>query len=121
MGKVLVRLLINAASIAAASYLVDGVTLDMSRLLPVLGVALVFGIVNALIRPVLRFVSFPFILVTFGLFALVINAGMLELTAWLTDALRVDGFWAALWGSVVISLVGWVLELFFGPDEDEDD
>ncbi len=72
-------------------------------------VAAIFGLVNALIKPVVRFFAFPVILITLGLFTLVINAGMLMLAGWLADGLVVAGFTSALLGSLVISFASLVL------------
>ena len=117
MLKLLVRLVINAIAIWAAAEVVDGVTLDMNAPLGVALVALVFGIVNAVLRPIAKVLGFPFIILTLGLFVLVINAGLLALTAWLTDALAVAGFWPALWASLVVSIVSWFLGIFLVPSE----
>ena len=80
-----------------------------------LGVALVFGVVNALLRPVAKILTFPIIIVTLGIFALVINGLMLWLTSSLSSALglgfHVSGFWAAFWGALVVSLVSLVLSM----------
>ena len=110
----LVRLLINAAALWVATQVVSGVTFD-GGLLPMLGVALVFGVVNALLRPVAKILTFPIIIVTLGIFALVINGLMLWLTSSLSSALglgfHVSGFWAAFWGGVVVSLVSLMLSM----------
>lgn len=119
MIKLLIRLLINAVAIWAAAQLVDGVTLDTDRIGAVLVVALVFGVVNAVLKPIVKFFSFPFIVVTLGIFSLVINAALFGLVAWATDALTVTGFWPALWGSIIVGVVGWLLGLFV-DDDDED-
>ncbi|MFH1808837.1 MAG: phage holin family protein [Pseudomonadota bacterium] len=112
MVRLLIRLLVNAASIWAAAYLVDGVVLDTRNPSAVLLVALVFGVVNALLKPLLRLFSLPFILFTLGLFTLIINAALFSVTAYLTEALSVSGFGAALWGAVVTSVVSWLLGAF---------
>ena len=108
----LVRLLVNAAALWVATQVVSGVTFDGGPL-PMLGVALVFGVVNALLRPVAKILTFPIIIVTLGIFALVINGLMLWLTSSLSSALglgfHVSGFWAAFWGAIVVSLVSLVL------------
>ena len=110
----LVRLLVNAAALWVATQVVSGVTFD-GGLLPMLGVALVFGVVNALLRPVAKILTFPIIIVTLGIFALVINGLMLWLTSSLSSALglgfHVSGFWAAFWGAIVVSLVSLVLSM----------
>jgi putative membrane protein len=122
MWKLLIKLLINAAAIWVAAEIVPGMELDTGQPLSVLLVALVFGIVNVLLKPLLKLLGLPLIIVTLGLFLLVINAGLLGLTAGLTDALSISGFWAAVFGGVCVSVVSWFLELFLAPDdEDEDD
>ena len=111
----LARLLINAAALWVATLFVPGVTYTGS-VLPFLGVALVFGIVNAIIRPVAKILTFPLIILTLGLFALVVNGLMLWLTSTLSAALglgfHVDGFWAAFWGALVVSIVSTILSMF---------
>ena len=119
MIRLLVRLVINAVAIWAAASVVGGVTFDTTQWGGVLLVALVFGIVNALLKPLLTLVGLPLILVTFGLFALVINAALLGITASLTPALTVEGFWPAVGGAVIVSVVSWFLELFLGGREEE--
>jgi len=110
----LIRLLVNAAALWVATRLVPGVSFDGGAL-PFLGVALVFGVVNAFIRPVLKILTFPLILFTLGLFALVVNGLMLWLTSSLSASLglgfHVSGFWAAFWGAIVVSLTSLVLSL----------
>ncbi len=115
----LVRLLVNAAALWVATRLVPGVTYS-GALLPFLGVALVFGIVNAFIRPVAKLLTLPLIIVTLGLFALIVNGLMLWLTSSLSEALglgfHVSGFWAAVFGSLVVSLVSTMLWIFVTDD-----
>jgi len=110
----LIRLLVNAAALWVATRLVPGVSFDGGAL-PFLGVALVFGVVNAFIRPVLKILTFPLILVTLGVFALVVNGLMLWLTSSLSASLglgfHVSGFWAAFWGAIVVSLTSLILSL----------
>jgi len=113
----LVRLIINAAALFVAVQLIPGMHFvgGPGKLLLV---ALVFGLVNAIVRPVLTLLSCPLIVVTLGLFLLVINALMLGLTSWLSSRLdlgfHVDGFWPALLGGLVIGLVSTALTLFVG-------
>ena len=76
-----------------------------------LWVALVFAVVNALVGPILRFLSFPAILLSLGLFLLVVNAALLGLTAALSDRLSVDGFGTAVLGGLVLAVVGWAADL----------
>lgn len=115
--RFLVRLLVNAAALWVATRLVPGVTYsDAGGWLPFMGVALVFGIVNAFIRPVAKVLTFPLIIITFGIFALVVNGLMLLLTSKLAGALglgfHVSGFWAAFLGALVVSIVSMVLSMF---------
>jgi putative membrane protein len=113
--RFLVRLLVNAAALWVATRLVSGVTYS-GGWMPFLGVALVFGIVNAFIRPVAKVLTFPLIIVTLGIFALVVNGLMLWLTSTVAGALdlgfHVSGFWAAFWGALVVSIVSTVLSMF---------
>jgi putative membrane protein len=110
----LIRLLVNAAALWVATLLVPGVSFDGGAL-PFFGVALVFGVVNATLRPLLKILTFPLILVTLGVFALVVNGLMLWLTSSLSASLglgfHVSGFWPAFWGSIVVSLTSLVLSL----------
>jgi putative membrane protein len=116
--RLLLRLLINAAALWAAVQLVDGVTHTGSTV-SLLGVALVFGLVNAIIKPLLMLFTLPALILTLGLFTFVINALMLMLTSALSGAFglgfHVDGFWSALLGSLVISIASAVLSMFL-PD-----
>jgi putative membrane protein len=120
----LVRLLVNAAALWVATQVVSGVTYN-GGVLPMLGVALVFGVVNALLRPVAKILTFPIIIVTLGIFALVINGLMLWLTSSLSSALglgfHVSGFWAAFWGAIVVSLVSLVLSMLIRDPAPERD
>jgi putative membrane protein len=110
----LLRLLVNAAGLWAATRFVPGVTYTGDAL-PFLGVALVFGVLNATIRPVAKILTFPLIVLTLGLFALVVNGLMLWLTSSLSAALglgfSVSGFWAAFWGALVVSIVSTLLSI----------
>ncbi len=117
--KLIIRLIINAIALWAAAYLVNGIHLT-DKIGGVLIVALIFGLINAIIRPILKLLSFPFIIVTLGLFTLVINALMLMLTdALASDYLAVAGFGAAFWGAIVISLVSWLLNVFLKDDKED--
>src|SRR3954467_2399539 len=110
----IVRLLVNAAALWVATAIVPGVT-HSGGTLPLLGVALLFGVINASLRPLAKILTFPLIIVTLGIFALVINGLMLWLTSALSSALglgfHVSGFWAAFWGGVVVSLVSLILSM----------
>ena len=109
------RLLINAAALWAATRMVPGISFDGDwRLLFV--VALVFGVLNVSVRPVLMLLTLPFLIVTLGLFTFVLNALMLWLTSAISDALglgfHVEGFGAAFLGALVVSVVSFMLSLF---------
>jgi len=112
--SLIIRLLVNAAALWVATRIVPGVTYR-GDVLPFLGVALVFGIVNAFIRPVAKLLTLPIIILTLGLFALVVNGLMLWLTSALSGVLglgfHVSGFWAAFVGALVVSLVSTLLSL----------
>ena len=112
-----IRLLINAAALWVATRLVPGVTFT-GDWLPFLGVALVFGVINTFIGPVVKILSIPFILVTLGIFLFVINGLMLWLTSSLSGALglgfHVSGFWAAFFGALVVSIVSTLLTVMVG-------
>ena len=109
MGFV-IRVLVNAAAIWLATRIVPGIAAESGGQILLAGLAL--GLINALVRPVLLVLTLPLTLVTLGLFLLVLNAFCLRMTSWLVSGLHVDGFWAAVLGAVVISLVSWVLTAF---------
>lgn len=115
MIKLLIRVIINAIAIWVATYIVPGLALT-GNALNWLIVAVVFGLVNALIRPIVKLLTLPINVVTLGLFTLVINALMLMLTGLLTEFLVIDGalfgFIPALFGSIIISIVSTVLNWF---------
>jgi putative membrane protein len=126
MKNLIIRLLANAVALAVASWIVSGITLEGAttgrRIITLLIVAAIFGIVNAVVRPIVKLLSLPFIILTLGLLIFVINAAMLLLTSWITGKLdvqfHVDGFWAALLGSLVITVVGMLLNVVL-PDKAE--
>ena len=117
----LIRLLVNAAALWVATQIVTGVTYA-GALAPLIGVALVFGVVNAIIRPILKLVTFPLFIVTFGLFAFVLNWLMLWLTSSLSSALglgfHVAGFVPAFLGALVVSVVSTLLGVLVPERED---
>jgi len=116
----LIKLAINALALLVAAWVVPGINLAASRgsatsrqWLALLGVALIFGIVNAIIRPIAFFLTLPLTLLTLGLFIFVLNALMLLLTSWIAQGMdlgfRVNGFVPALVGSLIVSVVSWAL------------
>jgi putative membrane protein len=117
---IILRILINAAALWLAAVLVPGI--HAGSLLSILATALVFGIVNALIRPVMKLLTCPIILLTLGLFTLVINALMLMLTSWLGKQLGIDfsvrGFVPAFIGALLITVVSTVLSWILVPKEE---
>jgi putative membrane protein len=128
MISIALKILVNGVALWVAAYLLAGIHLGTERsvtasqLVTVLWVALIFGVVNALIKPVLKLLSLPLIILTLGLFTLVVNAAMLQLTSWFAGqfdlAFHVDHFfWDAVLGSLVITVVSMVLHLVV-PDRD---
>ncbi|MCB0077233.1 MAG: phage holin family protein [Anaerolineales bacterium] len=126
----LIRLLINAVALWVAGYLIEGIQFgeqlsanNPQSFLPLLGVALIFGLVNAIIRPILKFFSFPLVIITLGLFTFVINALMLLITSAIAGSFdlpfAVDGFMPALLGSLVISIVSVILSKLLIDDDDK--
>ena len=113
-----VRLLINAAALWVATRVVPGVTYA-GGWIPFFSVALIFGAVNTLVGFTTKVLTFPLILVTLGLFIFIINGLMLWLTGAVSEALglgfRVEGFWPAFWGALVVSLVSTALSLMMRP------
>jgi putative membrane protein len=121
--KFLGWLLSNAVALAVAAWLIDGIRFTgpadgtdeiRHKLLPLLGVALILGVVSRLVKPVLTILSLPVVILTLGLFLLVINALMLLLTGWLADVLgigfEVTGFWPAVGGAIIITIVQWFVD-----------
>jgi len=109
-----VRLLVNAAALWVATQVVPGVSYH-GGIAPFVVVALIFGIINATLRPLTKLLTCPIILLTLGLFALVVNGLMLWLTSTVADSLgigfRVNGFWPAFWGALVVSIVSTLLSM----------
>jgi putative membrane protein len=120
--SILLSLLINAAALWVATRLVDGISFT-GDIPPLLGVALVFGVLNVVLRPILKLLTFPFFIITLGLFTFVLNAVMLLITSAASEALglgfQVDGFVPAFIGALVVSVVSFALSLFVGPNRDE--
>jgi putative membrane protein len=123
--RIFIRWLITAIAVAAAILLVPGIHVapNSSAWLTIALFSLVLGFVNAIIRPILSFLSCGCIIATFGLFMLVINALMLMLAGSWANAifntgLTIDGFWPAFWGAIVISVVSFLLSVFI-PDPDD--
>jgi putative membrane protein len=116
-----IQVLINAAALYVAQLLVDGVDFDFNQegaWWQFLLVALIFGLVNTFLKPILRILTLPITMVTLGLFLLVINALLLLLVGWISSELSlgftVTGFIPAILGSIVISIVGFLLSMVIG-------
>ncbi len=105
----LIRLIVNAIALIAVAYVVPGV--HVSGIVGALIAALILGIVNAILRPILIIISLPLEIVTLGLFTFVINALLFWLVGAIHVGLYVDGFWPAFWGAIVMTIVSWVLSL----------
>jgi putative membrane protein len=120
----LIRVLVNALALGAAAWLFEGIEVQgtdtSEQVLTLLGVALIFGLLNAVVAPVVKLLSLPFIVLTLGLLLLLINAFFLWLTSEIAQALdlgfRVDGFWTTVFGALVISVVSMVLNAFLDRD-----
>lgn len=113
MAGFVLRLLVVALGLSLASALVPGIT--VTGLGTLLGAALLLGIVNAVIRPLLVILTLPITVLTLGLFLLIINAAMLGLVAWMFDNFTIAGFGSAFIGAIVVSLTGWLASYFIGP------
>jgi putative membrane protein len=113
MAGFLLRLLVVALGLWLASALIPGIEIRGAWTL--LGAALLLGLVNAVVRPLAILLTLPVTVLTLGLFLLVINAAMLALVAWMFDGFSIAGFWPALFGSIVVSLTGWLASYFIGP------
>lgn len=118
----ILRVVINALALAAAAWVLPGISVSpapatdatLGLVLAYLVVGLVFGLVNAVVRPIVNLLSLPITCLTLGLFALIINAAMLMLTSWLTQYLPMglhvnDFFWDAILGALIISIVSMVM------------
>lgn len=106
----LIRVLVNAAAIYLIAVIVPGI--EISGVLAALGAGLVLGLVNAVVRPILIVLTLPVTLVTLGLFLLILNGFCLWLTSWLVKGFEVHGFWPAVFGALLVSLVSWLLSTF---------
>ena len=124
--RLIVRVLAGAVALAVAAWLIGGISFGpgttSEKALTLLAVAVIFGLVNAIVRPIARLLSIPLLILTLGLFTFVVNALMLLLTAGIADqfdlAFEVDGFWSALLGAVVISVVTFAINVIL-PDRYE--
>jgi putative membrane protein len=113
MLGIILRTLITGLGIWLAAYLVPGVHAGSAGAL--LWAAIALGLINAFVRPVLVLLTLPFTILTLGLFLLLLNAAMLNLAGWFVDGFEVEGFWSAVFGAIVVSLVSGLCSRFIGP------
>ena len=129
MKNFLVKTGINAVALWIAAIVVPGITLadssksTSSKVLSIIVVAAIFGVINAVVKPIAHFLSFPLIFLTLGLFTFVVNALMLQILSWLSDplnlAFHIDHFlWAAILGALVVSFVSMLINMLL-PDQFE--
>ena len=117
-------MVVSAAALAVATWVVPGIQLlagsDWSKTGTLLGVAAIFGVINAILKPLIKVIGCAFYVLTLGLAALVVNGLLLWLTSVvagdLTLPFHVTGFWPAFWGAIIVGLVSWVLHLIIGDE-----
>src|SRR5690349_2157954 len=115
--RLLLRLAVSAVALAVATAVVPGIELTTgslsSKVLTLVAVALIFGVVNAVLKPIVKVVGCAFYVLTLGLIALVVNGLLLWLTSWVAGKLNlpfhITGFWPAFWGAIIVGVVGWLL------------
>ncbi len=121
--RLVIRWLVTAISLVVAVLIVPGITIESNAWVAVAVMALVLGLVNAIVRPILQFLSCGCIMATLGLFLFVINAATLWFSSWISQnwfnaGFVIDGFWPAFWGAIVVSIVSFFLNVFV-PDAEE--
>src|ERR1700723_943808 len=122
--KFLLRVLVSAAALGVATWAVSGIEplagSGWTRVGTLLAVAVIFGLINATLKPLIKIIGCAFYVLTFGLAALVVNGLLLWLTSViagdLTLPFHVTGFWPAFWGAIIVGLVSWLLNLLIGDD-----
>jgi putative membrane protein len=126
--QLIIKIVVNAVAIWVATAIVPGVVVsdgnaDLGRkIVTLLVVGALFGVVNALIKPIVKLFALPFYILTLGLFAFIVNAAMLMLASWLAEQLNIsfhidDFFWSAIGAAIVVTFVSMVLNLVL-PDGD---
>jgi putative membrane protein len=113
MTGLLLRTFIIGLGIWLADYLVPGISAASTGAL--IWAAIALGLINAFVRPVLLLLTLPLTIITLGLFLVILNAGMLNLAGWFVDGFDVVGFWSAVFGAIIISLVSGLCSQFIGP------
>jgi putative membrane protein len=119
----LIRTIVTAIALWVATALVGGIALTGTntgeQALTLIAVAIIFGVVNAVLKPIIKVLGCLFYILTLGLFALVVNALLFLLVNWICTQLKlpfhVDGFWSAFWGAIIVSIVSWLINLVI-PD-----
>lgn len=119
MRNILIRWLILTIAIGTTAALLPGVRFE-GEIISLVVVAAIFGLFNTFVRPILTLLTCPIVILTLGLFTLVINTLLFMLTAWLIPALTVESFWSAFFASIIISIITTILSKFFDDDSDED-
>jgi putative membrane protein len=122
--RFILRVVVSAAALAVATWVVPGIQLlagsDWSKTGTLLGVAAIFGVINAVLKPLIKVIGCAFYVLTLGLAALVVNGLLLWLTSVvagdLTLPFHVTGFWPAFWGAIIVGLVSWLLHLIIGDE-----
>ncbi|MFI0444589.1 phage holin family protein [Actinomadura sp. 6N118] len=125
--KIFIRVLINAVALWVATVLVEGISVAgdtaAKEWLTLLAVAVIFGLVNAFIKPVIKTLGCAFYVLTLGLIALVVNAALLLLTSWAAEQLNlpfeVEWFWPAFWGAIIVGVVSWLLSILIPEGGDD--
>ena len=115
MARLIIRVLITAIGLYVATLLIDDIRVDSNGTL--IWAAIALGLVNALVRPLVILLTLPATVLTLGVFLLVINAAMLHLAAWFVSGFHVEGFFSALFGAIIVSLVSWAMESLIKPAE----
>jgi putative membrane protein len=122
--KVLLRVAITAVALFVATAVVPGIQLlagtTLSKVTTLVVVALIFGVTNTVLKPVVKVLGCVFYVLTLGLFGLVVNGLLLWLTSWvagkLSEPFHITGFWPAFWGAIIVGLVGWLLSITLGEN-----
>ncbi|MEV6821555.1 MULTISPECIES: phage holin family protein [Nocardiopsis] len=125
--SLIIRVIVNALALWAAVLLIDGIEVTaqdtVGQILVYLAVGAIFGVVNAVIKPIVKTVGCLFYALTLGLIGLLVNALLLMLTNWIAGLFdlpfHIDGFWPAFWGAIVVTIVSWLLSMFL-PDGNDD-
>jgi putative membrane protein len=123
--RFLLKVIINALALWLTTFIVSGVTVipyaqsNMATVLTYLLIAVIFGVVNAIVGTAIRVVAFPLYILTLGLISLVVNALLLLLVSWISSlmgfGLHVDGFWSGVLGALVLGVIGWLIGLVLRP------